>query len=53
MFSIVQIMQLYVSKIVLNYCFSRLLQRVNEMQYADRQNAFQREAANMAIRQKL
>ena len=51
MFSVVQIMQLYMSKIVLNYCFSGLIQRVNEMQYADRQNAFQREAANMAIHQ--
>ena len=53
MFSVVQIMQLYMPKIVLNYCFSGLLQRVNEMQYADRQNAFQREAANMAIRQRV
>ena len=41
------------SKIVLNYCFSGLLQRVNEMQYVDRQNTFQREAANMAIRQRV
>ena len=53
MFSVVQIMQLFTSKIVLNYCFSGLLQRVNEMQYADRQNAFQREAANMEIRQRV
>ena len=53
MFSVVQIMQLHMSKIVLNYCFSGLLQRVNEMQYADSQNAFQREAANMAIRQRV
>ena len=53
MFSVVQIMQLYMSKTVLNYCFSGLLQKVNEMQYADRQNAFQREAADMAIRQRV
>ena len=52
MFTTVQIIQL-MSKIVLNYCFCGLLQRVNEMQYADRQNAFQREVANMAIRQRV
>ena len=47
-----QIIQLN-SKLVLNYCFGGLLQRVNEVQYAYRQNAFQREAANMAIRQRV
>ena len=41
------------AKLVLNYYFSGLLERVNEMQYADRQNAFQREAANLAIRQRI
>ncbi|CAB3986887.1 Hypothetical predicted protein [Paramuricea clavata] len=50
-FSIVQIMQPK-AKLVLNYYFSGLLERVNEMQYADRQNAF-REAANLAIRQRI
>ncbi|CAB4038332.1 Hypothetical predicted protein, partial [Paramuricea clavata] len=39
--------------LVLKYYFSGILERVNEMQYADRQNAFQREAANLAIRQRI
>jgi hypothetical protein len=51
-FSIVQIMQPK-AKLVLNYYFSGILERVNEMQYADRQNAFQQEAANLAIRQRI
>jgi hypothetical protein len=51
-FSIVQIMQPK-AKLVLNYYFSGILERVNEMQYAGRQNAFQREAANLAIRQRI